>query len=84
MEVGDSGLPRNCGDKITKFHDLLIDLHISWILKSGRVAPPIHENQELGQCWVSTALATFACKRKPLTVYFVCKIPFFHDFFAPI
>ncbi len=49
-----SGLPRNCREKIpwlfhdwiTKFHDLLIDIHNSWISKSCRVAAPIHENRE--------------------------------------
>ena len=49
-----TGLPRNYRDKIpwlfhdsiTKFHDLLIDIHISWILKSCCVVAPIHDNQE--------------------------------------
>ncbi len=29
-----------------------------------------HTDGESSSIWVSTALATFACKRKPLTVYF--------------
>ncbi len=48
----DPGLPQNLRDRnpwlfhdrITKFHNLFIDILVGWILKSCRVAASIHEN----------------------------------------